>query len=231
VFIQLKHFLLDLIFPIRCIGCGTEGSWFCETCTERVKLKTEQNCPVCWQVSPGGQTCGNCKNKTDLAGLRVAASYEANPELARAVKTLKYKFSDPLATNLGSLLVRAIQTKQNYPGERILVPVPLHPRRKNWRGFNQAELLARTAAEKLNLPVENILLRTKNTPQQARLSRTARLINLKDAFAIQPETNLQNKTVILIDDVASTGATLGECASALRKAGAKSVWGLVLARG
>ncbi len=230
MFTQLKNLFLDLLFPVRCVGCKRDGVWFCTECGEKVKLKTSQYCPSCWCNTTGGHNCENCDTSSLLTGLRVAASYEANPELARAVKQLKYRFSEPLADALGEILARSVR-QTNYTGERIITFVPLHLKRQRWRGFNQAELLARAVGHKLKLPVEDLLTRVRNTPPQAKLDRTTRLTNLKDAFAVQSNLKLQGKTILLVDDVASTGASLAECARVLRAAGAKSVWGLVLARG
>ncbi|MFH1375603.1 MAG: ComF family protein [Patescibacteria group bacterium] len=217
-----------MVFPVRCIGCSAEGELLCEECLGKVQLNAEQFCPVCWQPSLGGKVCARCESP--LAGLRVAASYERNPELAKAVRTLKYKFSENLAGRLAQILSCSIQQK-SYIGERVITPVPLHRKRERWRGFNQAELLATAVAEKLNLPLEHLLVRTKNTPQQAKLSKQERLKNLDDAFTLISKVTVKNKTVILVDDIASTGSTLFECAKVLEKHGAKEVWGLVLARG
>ncbi|MFH1546697.1 MAG: ComF family protein [Patescibacteria group bacterium] len=225
---RAKDFLLELVFPVRCVGCRTEGEWFCGVCAKKVRLNEKQFCPLCWQENFGGRLCENCE--ASLAGLRVAASYERNPELAEAVKTLKYKFSEPLARNLGELLARAVAQK-SYASERVVSFIPLHKKRQRWRGFNQAELLARFVAANLGLPLAELLVRTKNTSQQAKLSREERLQNLRDAFALRPDSAVAGKTVILVDDIASTGSTLLEAAKILRSGGAREVWGLVLARG
>jgi ComF family protein len=230
VLTKIKNTLLDLIFPIRCVGCQSEGEWFCSSCAAKVTFNEKQFCPVCWQESFGGKVCENCKSKTALTGLRVAASYEKNPELATAVKTLKYKFSQPLAQNLAGILSRAI-TQKDYAEQRIITPIPLHAKRLRYRGFNQAELLAREVAQNLQLPFQNLLIRQRNTMQQAKLSREKRLQNLRDAFIVDSTLDLKNTTVILIDDVASTATTLSEAAKVLRTAGAGEVWGLVIARG
>ena len=171
----------------------------------------------------------DCRD-SPLDGLRVAGSYQKNPELAKAIQTLKYKFSDNLAKNLGEILSQSI-TQKDYSDERVVSFIPLHKKRLRWRGFNQAELLAKQVATNINLPLENLLVRTKNTSQQAKLSRAERLKNLEKAFSLSPCTSLENKTVILVDDVASTTSTLLEAAQVLKKNGAKEVWGLVLARG
>ncbi|MCF7846290.1 MAG: ComF family protein [Candidatus Peribacteraceae bacterium] len=228
MFVKIKNALCEIIFPIHCVGCGTEGEWFCESCSQKILLNAKQFCPVCWRESSGGKICASCESP--LSGLRVAASYQRNPELARAVKTLKYKFSEPLAENLGALLSRAVSSK-NYSNERVITFVPLHKKRRRWRGFNQAELLARVTAKNLNLPLESLLIRKKNTPPQAKLNRADRLRNLEGAFMIREGCSVVDKTILLIDDVASTSSTLSECAKILKQSGAREVWGLVLARG
>jgi len=230
IFKRCCDFVIDLIFPIRCVSCRREGEWFCSSCAAKVSLSQKQFCPVCWNFNLGGKVCENCKTKTPLAGLRVAASYAENPTLASAVKTLKYKFSKPLARNLAGILTRAI-TQKDYAEERIITAIPLHAKRLRYRGFNQAELLAREVSQNLQLPYEDLLIRNRNTLQQAKLSREKRLQNLRDAFSLASSINLQNKTVILVDDIASTATTLSEAAKVLRAAGAKEVWGLVIARG
>jgi ComF family protein len=228
VLAKIKNAILEIIFPIRCVGCRAEGEWFCENCAAKIVANEKQFCPICWSENAGGRRCENCRSALD--GLRVAASYRENPELARAITTLKYKFSESLAKNLGAILANSISQK-NYFAERVVVPVPLHRKRLRWRGFNQSELLAKFAAAKLNLSLADALIRTKNTAQQAKLSRVERIENLADAFEIAPNFDAKNKTILLVDDVASTATTLVECAKILKKNGAREVWGLVLARG
>lgn len=185
---------------------------------------------MCWCESAFGRTCTNCHPQSALAGLRVAASYEQNPILARVIEQLKYKFSEPLAETLAEILSRVIR-EVNYEQERVVTFVPLHTTRERWRGFNQAELLARAVAKQLNLPLVPLLARTRPTLQQAKLKRAERLTNLADAFILASDFPLKGKTIILVDDVASTSTTLIECAQVLRRAGAGEVWGLVVARG
>ncbi|MFH0776377.1 MAG: ComF family protein [Patescibacteria group bacterium] len=225
---KIKNAFLEIIFPVRCVGCGAEGEWFCEKCATKIIPNEKQFCPVCWTPSFGGKICADCASPLD--GLCVAASYQKNPELATAIRALKYKFSENLAQNLGAILVQAM-TQGDYQPGCIIVPIPLHRKRLRWRGFNQAELLAKFVAQKLNLPIQDLLTRTKNTSQQAKLSRAERLRNLENAFQIAPSFSAQDKKFLLIDDVASTATTLIEAAKILKKDGAKEVWGLVLARG
>jgi len=228
VLAKFKNFLLEIIFPVRCVGCDTEGEWFCKNCVAKIIPNEKQFCPICWSENGGGKICERCSSPLD--GLRVAASYRENPELARAITTLKYKFSEPLAANLAKIIVQSI-TAKNYSTERVVSFIPLHKKRSRWRGFNQAKLLSKFVAPKLNLPLEGSLIRIKNTSQQAKLNRTERIQNLENAFELAPNFIAKDKTILLVDDVASTGTTLIEAAKILKKNGAKEVWGLVLARG
>ena len=120
---KLKDAFLEIIFPVHCVGCGEEGEWFCESCASKIKLNQKQFCPVCWQENFGGRVCDCCEASLD--GLRVAASYEKNPELAKAVKTLKYKFSKNLVDNLGEIISRTVAQK-NYSIERVVSFIPLY---------------------------------------------------------------------------------------------------------
>jgi ComF family protein len=240
---RLWRFVLDLIFPIRCVGCGEHGDFLCVDCLPRIQLLREQNCPVCWRPNVGGQTCLRCRKKSPLTGLIVAGGYHKNSILERAIKQIKYRFSAPLASRLSELLV-AIALRnvvlQQYGGPEnfVFTFVPMHDKREKLRGFNQAKLLAIETTKKLELPLQDLLIRTRVTRQQAKLHRAERLKNLVGAFAMnsgRPEMgelpSLAGQRIIVIDDVATTGATLIECAKVLKKAGASQVWGLVLARG
>ena len=149
--------------------------------------------------------------------------------IRKAIHQLKYR-------NLRALVVPLAELLQNYvsnnsmPGE-VLVPVPLHKRKLRERGYNQSHLLARELAKLINLPVvDDCLIRQQHNPPQARAATIdERWTNVADA-SICRNHKLWDKQVLLIDDVATSGATLDACASGLKTAGASSVWGLVLAR-
>jgi len=118
--------------------------------------------------------------------------------------------------------------------ETRMIALPLHKRRRRERGFNQSELLAQTISERLGISLlpGDTLVRIRSTPPQLSMkSRAARLENLRDAFAVQTTNEITGKTILLVDDVSTTGATLNEAARALKAAGAREVWGLVVAHG
>jgi ComF family protein len=156
------------------------------------------------------------------------------------IHEFKYNGIVELSEMLAELMVERLKSKLPAGGI-VVVPVPLHKKRQGLRGFNQSELLARYVSKRLNLPGGTALARTRNTDPQVGKSGMYRKTNLKGAFEVLDPELVSNKTVLLIDDVATTGSTLNECAKilkssglpaeALAKAGAKAVWGVVVARG
>jgi ComF family protein len=244
---QIKNAVLDTLFPISCLGCGEMDEWLCKKCAARVQLAESQVCLCCEKtVSPGGRLCPVCRNgflgrnaDPPLDALLVAASY-ASPLVARMVHLLKYRFVSELSRPLGQLIV-AGYLKGNLPLPDLVMAVPLHQRRLRWRGFNQAELLCDHVSQNLtpglDLPVENgILVRKKYTAPQMKIKNyQERKANIAGAFILSSfsaptSSPLKNKTVLLIDDIATTGATLFECGKVLKSAGAKTVFAAVVAR-
>ncbi len=241
---QIKKFILDILFPIECIGCGQEGVWLCKKCEKKININTEDLCPVCRKNSIYGKTHPWCSNKTYLDGL-IVASERKNKILPLIIHRLKYNFIKELAEPLSNILIKKIiqidgkETQPNWVRlllnqNLIVMPVPLHKRRLRWRGFNQADILAKKICQKLNLTLRNyILIRKKYTTPQVKLKRKKRLTNLQGVFAIDKEWQhkIANTKVLLVDDVTTTGATLSECARVLKKYGVLEVWGIVLERG
>ncbi len=236
--LRLKKFhesVLDIIFPIHCIDCKKEGSWFCENCQAKIRLQDEYVCPICEKViTPDGQTCLSCKKKYSLNGLVIASSYTQS-SIAKAVHLFKYRFIQDLHVSLGDLLVKVLR-KTELPLPDLILPVPLHKRRLRWRGFNQSALLAEQISTKL-LP--GIILSTNNTtlirnrytsPQMKIKKYSERQKNISGSFSVSPDVNIKNKTILLVDDITTTGSTIFECARVLKLAGAKEVFAIVIAR-
>lgn len=226
---KVKEFIFDLLFPKKCVSCQREGDFFCHKCQQKINFIQTQSCPFCNRISPLGRFCERCqrKYKMALSGILVAAHLE--DPLREAIHTYKYQFVKELSYSLSQILISTL--RKNLPHKApILIPTPLHRRRKAWRGFNQAELLADLVGCEFGLPVlKRSLLRIKNTYPQIELKRQERKENVKGAFFYQGK-DLKKETILLIDDVATTGATLNECAKELKKAGARAIWGVVLGR-
>lgn len=222
--IKLRDFCFDLLFPISCLGCGKEGAWLCEECFAKINLSGE--------IIEGNEIINN---DCFLDRLYVAADYN-DKLVAKLIKTMKYKFVKDINKILAELIFKFIQTAETTGNlidweNCLFVPVPLHQRRLRWRGFNQSAELSIHLANYFNVSMSDSLVRTKNNQPQAKLQAKERWSNIKDCFVVDAGIGLDGKTIFLIDDVATTGATLNECARALKIAGAKNIIGLVVARG
>ena len=217
--------LLHVALPARCAGCQRTGSWWCRECAAQTVPIRSPICAGCRRLSPDGRFCPNCRRRTNLTGL-IAAAHATDP-LPRAIKALKYRHARSLVEPLAALAADAVA---RHPlSERFtLVPVPLHPSRERQRGHNQAALLSNALSTRCSLPVANGLFRLRATPSQTALSRAARRANMAGAFA-WPVSPLRGRIPLLVDDVYTTGATLDAAARAMRQAGCRQVWGLVVA--
>ena len=224
---KLKGMALDLLFPQRCVGCGREGDFLCYSCCQSLPRIMPPLCPRCGKPQPSGILCPSCVGwQTEIEGVR--SPFRFDGVIRQAIHQLKYRNLRALAQPLAKLLKDYLITNAT-PGE-VLVPVPLHQKRLKERGYNQSQLLARELSKLVNLPVvDDCLIRQRYALPQARTSSVEeRRSNVANAFICRNH-RLQDKQVLLIDDVATSGATLNACASALKTAGATSVWGLVLA--
>lgn len=225
------NFVLELLFPTLCQSCGAEGTYLCRVCAASV-ARAADACLECRKISLLGKIHQECRGKKwNLEGVLVAASYQ-ELGIRNLVWHLKYSGVTKIGELLAVLMVDYVVEKDlaDYFAGYAVVPVPLHKRRLRLRGFNQAEVLANNFAQRLGLPYLPVLQKTRGTPRQVDLTKQDRLKNLDGAVACRPDVNLADKKIILIDDVATTGATLNECAKVLKNAGAAEVWGFVVAR-
>lgn len=230
-----KHFFLDLLFPAFCAGCGTEGALFCDTCQALAPF-IPPSCFVCKKLvpaigdTPAGRTCEPCRKRSCIYGFFSPFSYDA-AGVRTLVHDLKYRRMRDNAAILGDMLYRAIAYHGLVLSQKaMLVPIPLYKSRERVRGFNQAHLIAQVLGACMGIPVQaDVLLKIKNTHAQMTLRREERLTNLAGAFAVSDMESVRNRTIILLDDVKTTGATIEEAAKILKAAGAKRIWALTLA--
>jgi len=202
----------------------------------RIIRINEAICPVCECPAIGGATHPGCRTRYTLDGLTSFFRYDGI--VRKAVKALKYRFVSDLAREFISLVPLDLfsnhKTIQQYNNSYILVPIPLHSSRFRERGFNQAEVLGRLLSERLHIPSRtDILCRKKKTiPQVEMKTRELRLTNMNNVFQINQKAMKQynNLTIILIDDVFTTGATMRSAANILKRNGVKFVWAVTMAR-
>lgn len=232
---KIIDFLLDIIFPKQCLKCGRDDFWICNKCFNNIKLLKIQTCPIC-RIENHGETCEQCSINSNLDGLLIATSLN-NKLVQKAIHNFKYKYITDLKKPLSSLMFKTFDRYRknitiSNSDKLVIVPVPLHKKRFRERGFNQSNLLALSIAKKTKFTYNpNIIYRKKYTETQTKLSRKERTENVKSAFKLNKSLDFIDKNVIIIDDVATTLSTLEECAKILKKAGAKKIWGLVIARG
>lgn len=207
----------ETIFPKQCLSCEREGEYLCPDCRAILDVSRSH------QSSPTGP----------LADLYFPLSYQ-NKLLQNLIKKFKYEpFVKELSKPLHYLIIEHLELLDKKPdfSDFVIMPVPLAKKRQKWRGFNQAEEMSIDLAASLKIPVfKQLLIKTKETPEQVSLAGPNRKENLQGAFSLKNSFLIKNEKVLLVDDVYTTGATLKECARLLREAGAKKVVGLVLAR-
>lgn len=225
---RIASFFLEIFFPKRCVDCGKQAERFvCYECIKKIEKIRTGTCPSCGKISQLSKYCPVCRMPY-LSGIIAAARYEAGP-VKEMVHHLKYSGMAGLSEELGELIIERL-LREPFKGSLAIVPVPLYRKREFSRGFNQAELIARYISKRLNISGGMALKRIKNTESQVKLSGDLRKKNLIGAFVCIDRELIAGKTVLLVDDVTTTGSTLNECAKILKQNGAKSVFGVVVAR-
>ncbi len=227
-----RAILTNLFFPIECLCCDHPHQYLCQECVRDCLTKIERwQCPVCDENSLLGATHAKCKLTQTIDGIFAACPF--NDLLIRSIiKKIKYKNTRKLAGPLADLL--ALCLKQNFSGlltaETVISYVPLHPQKETHRGYNQSQLIAEELGLACALPCRNLLTKITNTESQTKLNREQRKKNVINSFRIDPEVSVKEITVLLVDDVSTTGATLKECARVLKRHGARIVWGVAVAQ-
>ncbi|HPD60666.1 MAG TPA: ComF family protein [Thermodesulfobacteriota bacterium] len=229
---------LNFLFPPICLLCGSKDTYharclICKDCLNSISFISH---PVCVRCGKPFLTevirdhvCGSCLTQEPHFNLvRALGRYEG--ALATIIHNLKYrqKFS---MVNLLNFLLDMHNHEITFSSYDLLIPVPLHRSRLRQRGFNQTVILGNILKKKYHLPVHtNILKRISHTLPQVTLPVKARKINIRNAFKVKKPRSVKGKTILLLDDVYTTGATINECARILKKSGACRVDGFVIAR-
>jgi len=220
---------LDLVIPPRCGGCKRWGTRWCESCQDQVRFIGEESCPKCGDPNWDGTgiMCGRCCG-TRVYYERLSSWVSFEGPIREAVHELKYRHNVGLGEKLAKNLVNLFESL-SWDVD-FIVPVPLGSKRFQERRYNQVVLLARPLAWDLDIPLKRqALSRVRETRSQVGLSREQRIVNVQNAFAAKKQV-VNEKRILLVDDVVTTGATINACAKALKKAGAEKVFAVTLAR-
>ncbi len=223
-----------LLYPPHCVVCGRptaedEDRYLCRSCIGQIQFVGEPVCKKCGHelgpYVPTNRRCINCRNTPLRFNKAVAAAHHAGSarDMVLALKFARQKHN---VYPLSKLLTARLEGTALPEQAQLILPVPLHRKRQRSRGFNQSALLAREVGERLGLPVlTDGLRRVVNTPPQTgEMSLASRRANVKGAFRVKAPRKFTGKSVLLVDDVLTTGATTSECAGTLKRAGAKKVF-------
>lgn len=233
--------LLDIIYPPRCQICTdflddrpvVMGN-ICDECFSGFKELTHPFCSICCEPFKSkveeDHLCEKCLRKRPYYDeLRAPCLYE--DKLVDAIQLIKYSGKSYIVKSLGPLLGAFGKNWLSDANDMIMMPVPLHRKKLKQRGFNQSALFVKTISPVLGIETDFFtLIRTRYTESQAGLSLEDRRKNVKGAFEVRGDNDIKRKTVLLVDDVTTTGNTMNECARVLKKAGVEKVLGLTLAR-
>lgn len=228
--------VFDFIFPKRCIGCKKFGSYICDNDLAHIEIYEDFACPMCLRHSTNGKTHPSCVTKYGLDGLVAGVVYKGIAK--RLLSSLRYKpYMVDLRTTIGTLFFEMMLQNELFmaalPQQPIVMPIPLSSKQLKKRGFNQAELLSSYLAKQFKLRENNqILRRIKHTNPQFTLNKLQRFHNVAGVFDLDKKfsKDIKGKTVFLVDDLATSCATLREGAVVLKRNGAKQVYGVVFAR-
>ncbi len=228
-----------LVFPSFCKIChgplDRPGERIvCGDCLAKLRPRQGPVCPLCGRFEAGpvaDHLCGRCLSQTPAFSRHRSCGVYAGP-LKDVILLFKYRTYAPLSRPLAGFAESCFGGEESlWAGLDRLVPVPLHPSRRRDRGFNQAGLLARDLAAPRGLPVlSGALVKVRNAPAQARLRAADRERNVRGVYAVKRPDLVRGRTLLLVDDVTTTGATIRECARVLMAAGAEEVRAITIAQ-
>ncbi len=224
--------VLDALYPPRCASCAAVGydDW-CEQCLTQIEYISAPVCSRCGTPLSPERFCSSCRAHPLVPeAVRAVAHYRG--AVQRAIHRCKYRYLPTIAPVLAELLFQGWQTEITAPlhSAEVVIPIPIHPRRERERGFNQSALIARHFCERIGLEYRNSALerRVYHRPQVG-LDASERSRNVQDAFHVVDSSVIAGRTVLVIDDVWTTGSTLNEAARALLSSGARQVFAYTVA--
>ncbi|MDR3256574.1 MAG: ComF family protein [Endomicrobium sp.] len=230
--------IINFFYPITCSVCGDDlyflsQTKICDKCANSFPLIKDLVCQKCGlPLYDGGEHCYVCKkHPKEYSFDKMRSVYLYKDSLRSLILKFKYSNRSFLAKDFSLSMYKAMELYNFYDDVDFIIPVPLNIIRKIKRGYNQAELLANEISLKTNIFVlTNVLFRKKITKPQFKLSKSERVANIKDSFFVKNNNIIRSKTILLIDDIATTLVTVSACSLALKISGAKTVYVLTLAR-
>lgn len=212
---------IGLFYPAICVACG-----------EGLAAKEEYICLSCLQAFPktdfhnqiDNPLADNFNGRVPLIAAAAWCHYQKGNSIQKVIHEMKYKGKKEIGIFVGRWYGSELKNAFPFKDADLIIPVPLHKRKKIKRGYNQSEYFARGLSQSMKIPLNTtVLLRIKNTETQTNKTRYARWENVLDVFKVNDSISLKGKNVLLVDDIVTTGATIEACATTLLEANAKSV--------
>lgn len=225
---EILQALFGFVLPLRCLACGLEieKGFLCSNCLNYLPIARSPRCVRCGRPVKKKDICSFCKHGTSLDHGRSWLLFI--PPVDSIIHSFKYRRMSNISRLLGRAMASIVQSDHVLKGADIITPVPLFWWKQLQRTYNQASLLSAVISEECHIPHRELLKRIRFTRTQTRLDDAARRKNVAGAFSLQ-HGDIENKTIILVDDVMTTGATMNECARVLKTAGAREVYSCVAA--
>lgn len=228
---------LSILYPRRCPICGEivtpRGNLICKPCLAGLKYIHEPSCVRCGRqlTNPEDEFCSECEGRS-FRYQRGFAVWQYDTAMRESLGAFKYHSRKEYADFYIAEAIRLYGRRILEQGPEVLVPVPIHSKKRRMRGFNQAECLAKKLGRGLGIPVDtNLLMRSRNTVPLKELGARERARELKNAFSVSNPGNVVYRNVMLVDDIYTTGSTMEACAGELRRAGVEKVTFLCIAIG
>ena len=221
--------LIDLVFPRLCISCQQEtqikNEYFCISCLQKLSF-TDQ-----FSVKDNA-FMRRFYGRIELKESAALFWYSKGDKVQKMIYSIKYNHEKYIGRAIGEVMAEKILSTGAFSDIDMVIPVPLHPKKKHKRGFNQSELIGKSLADKLNLRFSSeVLIKLKNTESQTHKSRLERLKDIENGFGLKKINLIVNKNILLVDDVLTTGATLEACAKQLLIGGVSSISMVTIAMG
>lgn len=217
---------VGLVAPQICISCGDLGSVLCDRCLVTAGEPVEPRCAGCHALSKNSRTCESCKSWLNVYAVFVSTKYEGLYE--QLLRSLKFELMRQAVDPISQIMMEALENKK-LPDSLILCPLPTAPSRIRERGFDHTKLITNKISSSLGIKNESLLKRKTNV-RQLGSSRSQRIAQMSQEFYVNNPEKIEGRTILLVDDVMTTGASLSSASKVLKMAGAKRVYALVFAQ-
>lgn len=211
--------ILSLIYPRRCISCNEILSigqeWLCDKCAPGFEKTEHRRCKICGRIVYHNGNCRTC-NSNKLYFDNGYSVFEYKGNVRNGIRNFKYKGLYSYGRYFGKIMSDYAKCNMDIKFDYVTA-VPLHRKRLSDRGYNQSKILAKFVAKSINVEYKDLLIRKVNTIPLNSLGRKERMENIKGAFAINPNVSVENKYILIIDDIYTTGSTINECCKVLKK--------------